>query len=574
MYFSTKMSIAKTILAILIIPLTVGFADTNKTSDESERTENGKPNIILLFADDLGYGDLACFGHPYAKTPNLDQLAAQGTAFMKFNVTGKTCHPSRVGLLTSRVPSSYPISTNDYGFNQAKYGYVDRITIMELMKNAGYTTGHFGKWHIGPEKDIAPGIYGIDEYEILGGGGRDEFGRDQVIYDEAIAFIERNKDKPFYLNVMGRVTHNPVQPRPELIEMAGFGTLDENDSLVVAPFVNREDFTGSQIQKSFDVVESANDPENAEAAAAAGIIGDINYSMANYLTEVYFLDTFIGKLLAKLDELGIADNTIVMFSSDQGPAPTQFEPKDKPEAINLVGYSGGLRGQKHDEYEGGIRTSCILRWPGHIPAGKVNTESTWSSLDWLPTLCQVVDIPIDLSQFHGEEVLDIWKGSDRSRRYPQYWTSAMKILDEEGEWRVYFGDGDPPIVEELYNLTNDLQEVNNLKDSRKDKADEFQTMWVNWLETYEYEDTSTINLSPHPVPAMRVYPNPVESYLQIDIGPDDVRQIQIYDFKGSLVMAHTAVENNVDVSGLKRGMYIVHVTTEQGIRYQQNIIKH
>lgn len=508
------MSILKKSIFAIIIALSVGFSNTGKKDADTGRSEYDKPNIILLFADDLGYGDLGCFGHPYAKTPNLDQLAAQGTMFMKFNVTGKTCHPSRVGLLTSRVPDSYPIDTRDYGFTQAENGYVDRITIMELMKGAGYTTGQFGKWHIGPDNEMVPGVYGLDEYDVLGGGSRDEFGRDQKIYDRAITFIEAHKDEPFYLNVMGRVTHSPVDPRPDLVELAGYGTVNQEDQLVVDPFVSRVDFTGSQIQKSFDVVESANDPENIDAAEAAGISGDINEAMAKYLTEVYFLDTFVGKLLARLDELGIADNTIVMFTSDQGPAPTQFEPNGKPEKINLVGYSGGLRGQKHDEYEGGIRTSCIMRWPGNIPAGKVNTESTWSALDWLPTLCQITGVEIDLSQFHGEEVLDIWLGSDRSRNREQYWSSAMKVIDEEGEWRVYFGNETNPPVEELYNLTTDLQETNNLKDTRSDKAAEFKAMWVKWLENYEYEEASsdsTTSTSPKAASIFRIYPNPVEN---------------------------------------------------------------
>ncbi len=287
------MSTWKKITFAIIIALSVGFINVSNINSEAGRAQDNRPNIILLFADDLGYGDLSCFGHPYAKTPHLDQLVEQGTMFMKFNVKGKTCHPSRVGLLTSRVPDSYPINTRDYGFTQAENGYVDRLTVMELMKNPGYTTGHFGKWHIGPDSELVPGVYGLDEYEVLGGGGNDEFGRDQKIYERAITFIEKYKDRPFYLNVMGRVTHSPVDPRPELIELAGYGTVDGEGQLVVEPFVNREDFTGSQIQKSFDVVESANDPENIDAAEAAGISGDINEAMAKYITEVYFLDTFV-----------------------------------------------------------------------------------------------------------------------------------------------------------------------------------------------------------------------------------------------------------------------------------------
>jgi N-acetylgalactosamine-6-sulfatase len=570
------MSRHKTIIIALLIALAAGFSGSENYNSESGLADATKPNIILLFADDLGYGDLSCFGHPYAKTPNLDQLATEGTMFMKFNVTGKTCHPSRCGILTSRVPSSYPIPSVDFGFNQAKHGYVDRVTIMELMKGEGYTTGHVGKWHIGPENEIAPGIYGLDYYEILGGGGRHELGRDQRIYDRAIAFIEENKDQPFYLNVMGRVTHSPVAPRPELIEMAGFGVVNEEQQLEVEPFVIREDFMGTQIQDNFDIVESANDPENVAAAEAAGIIGDINYSMANYLTEVYFLDSFIGKLLDKLDELGIADNTIVMFASDQGPAPVQFDTKD-PEKINLVGYSGGFRGQKHDEYEGGIRVSCILRWPGHIPAGKVNTESTWSSLDWLPTLCKITGVDIDSSLFHGEDVLDIWLGSDRSRNHPQFWSSAMKVIDDEGEWRIYFGAGEDPPVEELYNLRSDLMETENLLDTRSDKAEEFRSMWVNWLRTFDYDSLSTTPVSSYALNSREaevlIYPNPAKSFLQVDLDPTQDGRIHIYDGRGRLVLAQLISENSVNISGLRPGGYFVRVSTEKGTSYYQKIMK-
>ncbi|MEM7147984.1 MAG: sulfatase-like hydrolase/transferase [Verrucomicrobiota bacterium] len=408
-----------------------------------------KPNIVMLFADDLGYGDLACYGHPYAKTPNLDALAAQGTLFQKFNVTGTTCNPSRTGILTSRHPNSFPLNTSDHGFDQASQGFVDRITIMELLDNAGYETGHFGKWHIGPVE--TNGTYGIDEIIVSGGGRNDPRGRDEDIYENAIAFIEANKDVPFYVNVMGRVTHNPIDPRPELVVSAGFSSL----------VVNRNDFVGQQIQDSFDAV----------VAATAGD-QSIHTSMANYLTEVYYLDEFVGELLAKLDEHGLTDNTLVMFSSDQGAALVKDEAAN-PHKTNTVGYSGGLRGQKHDQYEGGIRSPFILRWPGYVPAGKVNTESIISALDWLPTLCRIVDIPINPTDFHGEDVLDIWMGSDRSRRGPQFWGSSLK----KDDWRIYFSG---TTAVELYDLSTDLGETTNLVNSRRDMVNELTPLWEVW----------------------------------------------------------------------------------------------
>ncbi len=159
-----------------------------------------RPNIVFLLADDLGGGDLKCYGHPYARTPHIDQLARQGTRFTQFYATGCTCCPARTGLMTSKFPATY-------GTYPANGGFGDRITVTQLLKRNGYVTGHFGKWHIGP--DTSPGTYGIDSIGATSEDkdrkrkNADERGRDAHIYDEAIEFIEQHKDKPFYVNVWG-----------------------------------------------------------------------------------------------------------------------------------------------------------------------------------------------------------------------------------------------------------------------------------------------------------------------------------------------------------------------------------
>ena len=168
------------------------------------------PNIVFLLADDLGGGDLHCYGHPYSRTPNIDTLARDGTRFTQFYATGATCCPARTGLMTSKFPASYPAYP-------ANGGFADRVTITELLKEHGYATGHFGKWHIGA--DETPGTYGID---FIGLGKEevgerkkkiaDDRGRDAHIYDDAIQFIENHKDRPFYVNVWGHISHNPVNP--------------------------------------------------------------------------------------------------------------------------------------------------------------------------------------------------------------------------------------------------------------------------------------------------------------------------------------------------------------------------
>src|SRR4051812_2783976 len=164
--------------------------------------EGTKPNIVFLLADDLGYADLKCYGHPYARTPHLDQLATEGTRFTQFYMTGVTCCPSRTGLMTSKFPATF----REY---PAGNGFGKRITVTELLKKEGYTTGHFGKWHIGPKE--TSGTYGIDVVNATNDEAPparrrgDERGRDAHIFDDAIQFIEKNKQGPFYVNVWGHI---------------------------------------------------------------------------------------------------------------------------------------------------------------------------------------------------------------------------------------------------------------------------------------------------------------------------------------------------------------------------------
>src|SRR5262249_49206862 len=143
-----------------------------------------RPNIVFILADDLGYADLKCYGHPYARTPNLDRLATEGTRFEQFYMTGGTCCPSRTGLMTGKFPATF----REY---PAGSGFGDRVTVTELLKRRGYTTGHFGKWHIGPKE--TPGTYGIDSIHVNAGatarGRGDDRGRDASIFDDAIRFI-------------------------------------------------------------------------------------------------------------------------------------------------------------------------------------------------------------------------------------------------------------------------------------------------------------------------------------------------------------------------------------------------
>lgn len=421
-----------------------------------------KPNIIFIFADDLGYGDLRCYGHPYAKTPVLDQLAKEGTRFTQAYVTGVTCCPSRTGAMTGKFPASYAKYMADHGFG-------DRVTITELLKRNGYRTGHFGKWHIGP--DTKPGTYGIDIINDNPRSGRanDARGRDAYLIDGAIRFLERNagKGQPMYLNVWGHISHFPVKPPAKFAERFAHVKVDESK------------FNATMREKFGHCRE---------------LKGDVTTGMQNYLGDVWSMDAGIGRLLKKIDELGIRDNTIVVFSSDHGPAPVNLannrnaDPKRIEAARNMLGSPGPYRGGKHTQFEGGVRVPFIVRWPGKVPADRVNKTSVISLIDWLPTLCALTDTKNTVRNLDGENVADIWLGSPRTRKRPLFWRNnstngrtAVRI----GDWKFY--DYKKPGGPLLYNLTKDPGETRNLFKQNPKVVAQMRAAIAEWSATLPKE---------------------------------------------------------------------------------------
>jgi arylsulfatase A-like enzyme len=423
-----------------------------------------KPNIVFILADDLGYADLKCYGHPSAQTPNLDRLAAEGTRYTQFYMTGVTCCPSRAGLMTGKFPAEF----REY---PAVAGYGQAVTVTELLRQAGYATGHFGKWHMGPTQ--APGTYGIQVINpIAGNAGRkrqDERGRDARIFDAAIQFIEQNKDRPFYVNVWGHISHFPVDPATNLV--AQFNGVTVKDS----------EFSG-YMQKKFAEVRDTG--------------GDVNDGMRRYLADVWSLDAAVGRLLAKLDELGLRDDTLVVFSSDQGPAAVELpkkaerlSPADKAKRLQLqwkmLGYAGELRGGKHGLYEGGVRVPFIIRWPGHVPSGRINDTAVIGGIDWLPTLAGLAGIKINSEDFDGEDVSAIWLGIDRERCQPLFWkTDSVKSPAgvRLGKWKMIYPTGKRGEIE-LYDLSVDPGERTNVAGQHPEVVKDLSATIQKWTAT-------------------------------------------------------------------------------------------
>ena len=431
---------------------------TAKAASPNAAGRPERPNIVFFFADDLGYADLACYGHPYAKTPALDRLASEGTRFTQHYVTGVTCNPSRTGLMTGLFPARFPRYAADFGFG-------DRVTITELLKKRGYRIGHFGKWHIGPESTEVDGMYGIDTVEVIGKSKEESAGRDDDLTQAAIRFMRENADQPFYVNIWGHSTHFPVNTPPELA--VEFSELK----------VNRKDFSET-MQHKFD--------------ESLGLDEDLDESMRQYLGDVYSIDLNVGRVLKAIDELGIRERTIVVFSSDQGPAPVIVASKGPREfSKNMLGYAGKSRGGKHTQFEGGTRVPLIIRWPGHVKAGRVDTENVTSFIDWMPTLCAIVGIKELPERLDGEDVSDIWFGAGRERSKPLYWSvssSGAAPAMREGKWKLHLESRKGREIE-LYDLSVDETESQNVAEEHPEVAARMTAKLEAWVaelpEQYE-----------------------------------------------------------------------------------------
>ncbi|WP_158972758.1 sulfatase-like hydrolase/transferase [Paraglaciecola sp. L3A3] len=418
-----------------------------------------KPNIIFIFADDLGWGDISKHGHPDIRTPNIDRLAEEGSEFYQFSVSNPVCSPSRAAVLTGQYPSRNSVhrhfATLEHHQNFAMPDWLDNtvVTMPKVLRQTGYRTAHFGKWHLTNRnvKDAPlPSEYGYDEAAVFNGPGpqTDTF----KLYDDALDFIKRNKDKPFFINLWIHETHTPHYPPKD--SMAKYTHLNEQDQVYAA------------------VVDGA--------------------------------DQRIGKILNLLDELALTENTLVVFSSDNGPEVTgpkskYFHPNDpdgKVEGIEplgtyfSVGKTAGLRGQKRDTYEGGLRVPFLVRWPGHVPVGRVDTQSVVTAVDLLPTFADVAGAKLPEGyQSDGQSILPLLLGGTLEREKPMFWqwqygkASGKKpmLAVREGPWKLFFYQDKNQI--ELYNLMTDRAESMNVADQYPRIVNKLKNLALEWDKT-------------------------------------------------------------------------------------------
>jgi arylsulfatase A-like enzyme len=435
--------------------------------------DTGKlPNIIYILADDLGYGDLSCYGQQKFKTPNIDRLASEGMLFTQHYTGCTVSAPSRSCLMTGLHSGHTPIRGNKGWEPEGQWPLpADAYTIAEMLKTRGYTTGAFGKWGLGfVGTDGDPNRQGFDEFfgfncqslahnyypdhlwhnqeKILlpenGNGKKGAYSAD-LIHKAVMNFLDASREKTFFLYYATTIPHAELSAREEYMKMFR-GKFDPEKS-----------FKGVDAGPTFRLGPYESQPE-AHAAFAAMV------------TE---LDDYVGSLLKKLKELGLDKNTIVIFASDNGP---HLEAGADPDYFDS---NGPLRGYKRDLYEGGIRTPMMVKWPDMIkPGSKSNHISAF--WDIMPTIAEISGITVP-GKIDGISFLPTLLGKTQKQHGYLYWEfheQGGKMAVRMGDWKLVKINIDkiPQGEPELYDLATDPGETKNIASSNPEMVNKLELM--------------------------------------------------------------------------------------------------
>ncbi len=473
-------SIFKVIFMGLLI-ISVSVACKKQVSEKSDKQQ--KPNVVFILADDLGYGDLSCYGQQHFQTPNLDKMAAGGMRFTQHYAGTSVCAPSRSALMTGQHTGHTPIRGNKEWQPEGQWPMnAEAITVAEILKNAGYVTGAFGKWglgFVGTEGD--PNRQGFDEFfgyncqrlahnyypghlwdnnqkvEIPENSG-DKFGvyAPKLIHERALQFIEKNKDKPFFL------FYPNVIPHAELL----------------LPEENLAEFRGK-----FPPEMSYKGANPGDKGFRNGTYGTQPEGHAAFAAMVTLLDKQVGEILAKLKELGLEKNTLVIFSSDNGP---HLEGGADPDYFDS---NGPLRGYKRDLYEGGIRVPMIAFWEGKIVAGSTSDHIS-AFWDFLPTVAEIAGVQSP-ENIDGISYLPALIGKEQKQHEYLYWEFhelGGRQAVRKDDWKLvsYQVFNPENTTVELYNLVDDIGEQNNVAEQHPEVVKEL-------LELMKTARTETID---------------------------------------------------------------------------------
>ena len=422
----------------------------------------GRPNIVYIVADDLGYGDLGCYGQKDIRTPNLDRMAREGMLFTQHYSGSTVCAPSRSSLMTGLHTGHTPIRGNKEYQPEGQHPLPsEAVTVAEILKKLGYATGAFGKWGLGyPGSQGDPNNQGFDEFYgyncqryahnyypyflrhndkkvmLPGNEGRktEQYGPD-LIQEQTLKFIEANKDKPFFLFV----------PHAELL-------VPEDDIV--------RSYRGKFPEKPYKGIDGGPNYK-------IGGYGSVETPRANFAAMVTRLDRHVGEILGKLRELALDKNTLVIFTSDNGP---HGEGGANPAYFDS---SGPLRGMKRDLYEGGIRVPMIARWPGQIEAGS-RGDHICAFWDVMPTLAELAgaEVPVNIDGISFAPTLlgQSQKQKEHDYLYWEFHEQGGRQAVRRGRWKAIRLQvkRDPNGPLELYDLQIDPQEKNNVASQHPD----------------------------------------------------------------------------------------------------------
>lgn len=449
------------IIAITLMLVTIIASTAARGADLPTK----KPNIVFLLADDLGWTGLRCFGSDFYETPNLDQFAQTGMKFTNAYSACTVCSPTRASIMTGVYPARLHLTDFIAGQNRpwAKLRIPDwtkgldhsYVTIAEALRHAGYATGQIGKWHLNhAARDAAaygPKSHGFDVavdkprgtkgYKLptdsnSKGESKSDFLTDYLT-DKAVEFIDNSKDKPFFLYFAYHVPHTPIQGREDLV-----------------------------------------------AAFSKKVRADSIHKNATYAAMVASMDQSVGRVLERLDRQGIADNTLVVFTSDNGGLTERYGKHD--------GFTENLplRRGKGSAYEGGVRVPTIVRWPGVTRAGSVCDEPIMT-IDFYPTLLEVTSSPgneAHNASVDGRSITSLLRdhssklGRDLFWHYPHYHAGGDSPYSaiRSGDWRlVELHEGDRV---ELYNLAEDVGEQHDLSAAKPKQVSQLRVKLHTWRE--------------------------------------------------------------------------------------------
>ena len=484
-----KPMISKSLYLVLLL-IALRYCPELAAQIQSEYQSERPPNIVLIFTDDQGYGDLSCFGGKHVSTPRIDQMAAEGSRLTSFYVAASVCTPSRAGLMTGCYPprvgmgkgskSGVLLAADPKGLNPSE------ITIPEVLKTAGYKTGMFGKWHLGDQPEFLPTRQGFDVFfgipyshdihplhpkqkrhhfpslPLLDGETVIEMDPDadfltKRFTEHAVEFIEQNKNQPFFVYLPHPIPHSPLHVSPEFMKDASSKTLQsiKNEGNNSIDFKAREGLFRQAIAE---------------------------------------IDWSVGQILDTLKKNGLDDNTLVIFTSDNGPG---LYRRGSPE------HAAPLSGGKGSTLEGGMREPTVVRWPGHIPAGKDNDE-LMTAMDLLPTFAKLAgaEIPADRT-IDGKDISGVLTGQQKSPHEAFFYHRANTLeAVRSGKWKLRLAkakkgekettagakNSNAMIAKALFDLDADIGEKNNVIADHPEVAERL----LNLAKTFHQELSENI----------------------------------------------------------------------------------